>query len=146
MSFRTNVIMSTICGTNITVSGLTNAIASDGDLEISSSLFSSVCGTGGHGTWDNTRKELVLILNQDVAADTEVAFSFRVKNPAVPQDCPEIVLFTHGLHAEAHQVVMGQSPATACAMRVCVQQGLQDTPSSVLPSRARQTLCAYSSP
>jgi len=119
VSFKTNVVMSTVCNTNITISGLTNAIASDGDMRISSSFFKSSCGNESYGTWDNTRKELVLILNKDVEANSAVSFTFEVTNPATAQNCPEIIIYTHGLHNEAHQSVMSYDEASQCAMMVC---------------------------
>jgi len=115
----THTQISTVCGSNITIAGLTNAIAPDGHMDVGSAFFKDVCGVESGGTWDNTRKELVLIVSQDIEADTAVVVTFEVKNPATPQSCPQIVLYTHGLHNEAHQAVMSQDKGTSCAMHVC---------------------------
>jgi len=118
VAFKANSIMSTVCGSNITIAGLTNAIAPDGHMDVGSSLFKSVCEVESGGTWDNTRKELVLVVNRHIEADTVIVVTFEMKNPATPQSCPQIVL-SHGLHNEAHQVAMSQDPGSSCAMHVC---------------------------
>ena len=124
VKFRTNVRVSTVCGSNLTISGLKNAIAPDGKMHISAAdgsstldIFKSTCGEVGYGTWDNTQKELVLVVNKDIDAGSLVSFTFDLTNPVSAQECPEVTLLTHGLNNEAHSVVMGQG--SDCAMRVC---------------------------
>jgi cysteine-rich repeat protein len=126
VKFRTNVIVSTVCGSNMTISGLKNAIAPDGKMLISAAegsspvdLFRSTCGQVGYGTWDNTKKQLVLMVNRDIDAGSLVSFTFVITNPVKSQECNEIIIYTHGLNNEAHSAVMGQEHGSDCPMRVC---------------------------
>lgn len=81
-------------GSVVNISGLEGAIAPDGEIDLTgnSTLFTSLNGTTGKGTWSNCAKTLNVQVASDLGfcGDQSVSFCFVVSNPLAPQVCADV--------------------------------------------------------
>jgi len=80
--------------TRVVIHGFEGAIISEGDVKLhgtNTSIFISLDGTEGHGTWVGCDKALVLVLNKALGCNTSsFVISFVVENELEAQDCVDV--------------------------------------------------------
>eukprot|EP00961_Rhodomonas_salina_P050639 680035-Rhodomonas_salina.1 len=100
VTFTANTIF-TANSSMITITGLENAIATDGPIDLMDGpnslghdlyFAAEVGGPAGQGMWDSSAKTLTLQVIKDTECATEYVFAFTVTNPSFNQSEPVIMI------------------------------------------------------